>query len=232
MINQLPVCPGGTLYQIRPGDSFYTLALRFDVTVEALVQANPNVNPQNLQLGQTICIPVAPQNGSCPGGFLYTIQAGDTYFSLARSFGIAVQALAAANPGVDPSRLQIGQRICIPTTPPQRECPGMTYTIRPGDTFFSIANQFGTTVQLLIQVNPGVNPEALRIGQIICLPAGTSAPIPCPGGTIYRVRAGDTFYAISVRYGISLSRLAEANPQITDPAQLQIGEAICIPAAV
>ena len=50
----------------------------------------------------------------CPNGFLYTIQPGDTYFLLAQRFGTTVAAIQAANPGVDPNNLQIGQVICIP----------------------------------------------------------------------------------------------------------------------
>ncbi|MFO7296212.1 MAG: LysM domain-containing protein, partial [Clostridia bacterium] len=66
-------------------------------------------------IGQTICIPgTAPPSG-CPAGTMpYIIRAGDTFFSLARRFGTTVDAIMAANPGVDPNRLQIGQRICIP----------------------------------------------------------------------------------------------------------------------
>ncbi|NLY29612.1 MAG: LysM peptidoglycan-binding domain-containing protein, partial [Firmicutes bacterium] len=49
---------------------------------------------------------------SCPG-FSYTIRAGDTFFRLAQRFGTTVAASQAANPGVDPNNLQIGQVICI-----------------------------------------------------------------------------------------------------------------------
>jgi LysM repeat protein len=45
---------------------------------------------------------------------LYTIQAGDTFFTLAQRFGTTVQAIQQANPGVNPNNLQIGQQICIP----------------------------------------------------------------------------------------------------------------------
>jgi LysM repeat protein len=44
----------------------------------------------------------------------YTVQSGDTYFKLAQRFNTTVEAIAAANPGVDPNNLQIGQTICIP----------------------------------------------------------------------------------------------------------------------
>ncbi|MCK8818063.1 LysM peptidoglycan-binding domain-containing protein [Natroniella sulfidigena] len=56
--------------------------------------------------------------------------------------------------------------------PPRRRCPRGTreYVVRRGDTFFSIARRFGTTVAELRRVNPGIRPEDLVSGQIICVP--------------------------------------------------------------
>lgn len=109
-------CPGGTLYSIRPGDTLFLLAQRFGTTVSAILSANPGINPNNLQVGQVICIPVPPTGAPCPPGtFVYLVQPGDTFFSLAARFGTTVAAIAAVNPGVDPNNLQIGQPICIPT---------------------------------------------------------------------------------------------------------------------
>ncbi|HPZ90555.1 MAG TPA: LysM domain-containing protein, partial [Bacillota bacterium] len=102
------------LYTIQPGDTFFLLAQRFGTTVQAIQQANPGVNPNNLQVGQVICIPTAPAPPQCPNGFLYTIRPGDTFFLLAQRFGTTVQAIQQANPGVNPNNLQVGQVICIP----------------------------------------------------------------------------------------------------------------------
>ncbi len=168
--HQVPPCPGGTIYTIRPGDSYFGLARRFNTTVAALMAANPGVDPRNLQIGQRICIPVPPAEEPCPGGFLYVIRAGDTFFSIARRYGIAVEALIAANPGVDPNRLVIGQSICVPAPRPA-PCPGgRFYTIVAGDTLFSLARRFNTTVKAIIAANPGIDPNNLQIGQVICIP--------------------------------------------------------------
>lgn len=112
--NQVPPCPGGTIYTIKPGDTFYAIAKAYKIDVNALIKANPNVNPNNLQIGQQICIP-ASAPAPCPGGTAYTIVAGDTYYSIARRFNTTVNALIAANPGVNPNNLQIGQVICLPS---------------------------------------------------------------------------------------------------------------------
>ncbi|MGE5557557.1 MAG: LysM peptidoglycan-binding domain-containing protein [Bacillota bacterium] len=224
-------CPGGTLYTIRPGDAYYLLAPRFNTTIAALIAANPGVDPANLQIGQQICIPVAPVPGPCPGGFSHTIVTGDTFFSLARRYGIAVAALTAANPGVDPDRLQIGQQICIPAPAPRPQpCPGSLYSIKPGDTFIGLARRFGYTLDAILAANPGVDPNRLQIGQQICLPPSPGGgPFPCFGGSIYIVQPGDTLFAIARKFGLSLAALLQANPEIADPDRIVAGQAVCIP---
>ena len=90
-------CPGGTLYAIRAGDTLGAIAARFGTSVDAILAANPGIEPLNLQIGQTICIP-GPGAGLCPGGRPYTIQPGDTFFQIAQRLGISLQALLAAIP--------------------------------------------------------------------------------------------------------------------------------------
>jgi LysM repeat protein len=118
---QIP-CPGGTLYTVLAGDTIYSLAQQNNTTVQAILTANPGINPNNLQLGQVLCLPI-PRPPLCPGGFIYRIQSGDTFYGLANRYGLPVQEIMAANPGVDPNNLQIGQEICIPGRPASPERP-------------------------------------------------------------------------------------------------------------
>jgi LysM repeat protein len=217
------VCPNGFLYTIQAGDTFFLLAQRFNTTVEAIQQANPAADPNNLRIGQVICIPQAGPP-AC-SGFLYTIQAGDTFFLLAQRFGTTVEAIQQANPGVNPNNLQIGQVICIPQAAPP-VCSGFLYTIQAGDTFFLLAQRFGTTVEAIQQANPGVNPNNLQIGQVICIPQ--AAPPVC-SGFLYTIQAGDTFFLLAQRFGTTVNAIQQANPGV-NPDNLQIGQTICIPA--
>lgn len=94
-----------TVYMVQSGDTFYSIAKKYSITVQQLQDANPGVDPTKLQIGQQIIIPVTT----------YTVQAGDTFYSIAKKYNITVQQLQGANPGVDPTKLQIGQQITIPT---------------------------------------------------------------------------------------------------------------------
>lgn len=172
-------CPQGSFsYSIKSGDTLYLLARRYNTTVEAIMAINPGINPNNLQIGQVICIPggstPTPPGPSCPG-FYHTIRSGDTLWKLSQQYGVSVEAILRANPGINPNNLQVGQRICIPTgttpTPPGPSCPnGFLYTIKAGDTYYKLSRQFGVSIDAIIRANPGVNPDRLQIGQVICIP--------------------------------------------------------------
>lgn len=169
-------------------------------------------------------------NNQCPDGFLYTIVIGDTFYSIAQDYNISVQSLINANPEIKPDKLQIGQQICIPAeVPDESACPGTLYAVQPGDTLVEIAKNFGYTLDALISVNQGIDPNNISVGKQICLPPSPGGgPFPCFGGSIYRIKAGDTFYSIASRFDVPLNELIEAN-QHTDPDNLTVGEPICIP---
>lgn len=218
---QPPACRG-TVYTIRAGDTLSSIARRFNTTVNAILRANPGLDPNRLFIGQQICIPNS-QPPVCPG-FIYTIVLGDTLFTLAARFNTTVQAILQANPDLDPNMLFVGQRICIPVPQPP-PCQGFFYTVVAGDTLFSIAARFNTTVQAILQANPGLDPNRLFIGQQICIPA--QQPPVCPGVT-HTIVAGDTLFSIARRYNVSVDAILAANPGL-DPNRLFIGQQICIP---
>jgi len=166
-------CPPGTQpYTIKPGDTFYSLAQRFGTTLAAIISANPLVNPSMLRIGQQICIPRQPIFPACPERNFYTIRAGDTLYRIANFFNVSLDDLIEANPAINPVGLFVGQVICIPlATPPVTCLEGQgDYIVKAGDTFYSIAQRFNTTVQAIVNANPGINPEALLIGQKLCIP--------------------------------------------------------------
>ena len=88
-MSQTASCPGFN-YIIRAGRHIFRLAQRFRDYSGSNSSGQSGVDPNNLQIGQVICIPTGPAPGPgpvrCPNGFLYTIQSGDTFFRLAQRF--------------------------------------------------------------------------------------------------------------------------------------------------
>ncbi|MFX4260741.1 LysM peptidoglycan-binding domain-containing protein [Pelotomaculum propionicicum] len=109
------------------------------------------------------------QTNTCPpGSSAYTIMAGDSLYLISEKLNVPFTLLYAANKGVDPANLQIGQVLCIPPNP----CTGNTYplVIEKGFTLSQIGIWYGLTVEEIIAANPGVEPENLQVGQVLCLP--------------------------------------------------------------
>lgn len=119
-----PPCPDGKYYTVKKGDTMYLIAKRYDVCLDQLIAANPQVkNPDLIYPGQVLCIPkkvVEPYpDVTCPGGFIYVVKPSDTLSSIAKMFSTSVDSILAANPQIkDPSHIFPGQRICIPCMPP------------------------------------------------------------------------------------------------------------------
>jgi LysM repeat protein len=101
--------------------------------------------------------------------------------------------------------------------------PPLTYRIEPGDTLSGIAEMFKTSVEDILALNPDLEPEALPVGRVLLIPAGTltptpsptldpSLPTPTPGNfIIHVVEQGDTLISIADEYGISVTLIREAN---------------------
>ncbi len=172
-----------------------------------------------------------PSPASAQQQTTYTVRAGDTLSSIAARHGTTVSALVAANNIANPNLIRVGQVLTIPgaATPPT-PVPA-TYTVRPGDTLFSIAQRFGTTVSTLAAANNIANPNLISVGQVLRIPTGTApAPPQPPVGGSYTVRAGDTLSSIAARHGTTVSALAAAN-NIANPNLIRVGQVLVIPGA-
>lgn len=197
------------------------------------------------------------QGRICPrGARYYTWQAGDTLQSIAQRNGTTLQAVQLLNPDVDFAAVSIGTEICIPTQ--SFTCvSGRAYSVRAGDTFTSIAEAYGISVYELSERNPGVNPEELMVGQVLCVPSRMNPDVPtqpdtpslptpsvpstppviiqptpaCPTGyTRDFVRAGQTYADLLIRHNVSYRAMRAANPRLS-PSLLIAGSYYCAPPA-
>jgi LysM repeat protein len=109
------------------------------------------------------------QTGGGSGcGQWYTVRWGDNLYRIAIRFGTSVSALMNLNGITNPNRITAGQTLCVK---PGRPAPfGFLYTIRYGDTLYSIARRYGWTTWYLASVNHIANPDNITAGQVILIP--------------------------------------------------------------
>ncbi|GBD29092.1 D-gamma-glutamyl-meso-diaminopimelic acid endopeptidase CwlS [bacterium HR32] len=139
----------------------------------------------------------------------YTVQEGDTLYSIARRFGTTVAELAELNGLGDPDRLRPGQVLRLGARdpkPPAQAAETAVYTVQPGDTLWSIARRHGTTVARMAQLNGIPEDGVLRIGQSLRVPAATaSAPprreVSSPSRGLALVALARRFLGVPYRWG-------------------------------
>lgn len=158
-----------------------------------------NVVATDTNLPVVVAAPVVPEAPVAPvlpsGATEYTIVKGDYLEKLARDFHTSVKAILEANPGIEPKRLQIGQKIHIPA-PGTPTVPTATsavpeasagpvgeqiYTVKSGDNLTKIATRYGVSVKALRAAN-GLRTDNIKVGQKLTIPANNSVPttIPAP----------------------------------------------------
>ncbi len=214
-------------YTVQSGDSLYSIANRYGITVNALREAN-NLTTDVLQVGQILIIPGQGSSGETPPSGegtirTYTVQRGDSLWSIASRYGISVSDLRNAN-NLTSDVLQIGQVLRIPsqgtTVPPSS---GTTYTVRSGDSLWSIAQRFNTTVAELRRLN-NLTSDALSIGQVLVIPTsnGESSTM-----TQYTVQNGDSLWSIAKKFNTTVDELKRLNGLTSN--SLRIGQTLRIP---
>ncbi len=120
------------------------------------------------------------------------------------------------------------------------------YEVRRGDNLSTIARRHGVTSAELVDLNQLKDPNAIRIGQTLLLPAHARstpaparpaapaadrrAPAPAEAGATYVVQAGDSLSRIASRHGVTVAALSAAN-NITDPNRIRVGQKVVIPGA-
>jgi LysM repeat protein len=134
-----------------------------------------------------------------------------------------------------------------PIPPPEAAAAGTTYVVQPGDTLFSIATRFGTTVEDIKAAN-GLTSDVIQAGQQLTISGGVG-PAPAPGAppgapapgapsgpgytppgepTVHIVQPGENLYRIALMYGTTIEAIAAANG-IYNPWCIYVGQRLVIP---
>lgn len=200
------------IYTVQKGDTLYYIAMRYNTTIDAIKSLN-NLTSNTLQIGQKLKIPT-PQDDAY---IKYTVQSGDTLYSIAMRYNTTVDAIKNLN-NLTSNNLQINQVLYIPT---QSEDNYINYVVVSGDSLYSIAKRYNTSVETLKSLN-NLTSNTIIIGEVLKVPtnAGTNY-------ISYTVQKGDTLYSIARRYNTTIDTIKNLN-NLTNNT-LQIGQVLKIP---
>ena len=151
-----------TTYIVKKGDSLYSIANKYNTTVDELKRIN-NLTSNILSISQVLKLPsdkvsdVEKEENTIN----YTVQKGDSLYSIARKYSTTIDKIKDLN-NLTTNLLSIGQVLLIPTDTNLET----TYTVQKGDSLYSIAKKYDTTVDRLKQLN-NLKSNLLSIGQIL-----------------------------------------------------------------
>lgn len=209
---------------------------------------------QMLLTGVLLCAPIlivaqeATEEAPTPIGLtIHVVQRGENLFRIALRYETTVDELVDLNGLLDPTRIEIGQRLLVPS--PNSDILPQTHTIQPGETLSTIAQLYSIDVDTLIEQNDIENVNSIYAGQVLSIVSddSSSSPsdiititqepveivigddsLPTLSSNIHVVQSSETLFRIATRYGLTVQDLASANA-ITDPTVIYAGQQLIIP---
>ena len=151
-----------TTYTVQRGDSLYSIAAKYNTTVEELKRIN-GLTTNILSIGQVLKLPSneSAESPSVDEGISYTVKKGDSLYSIAKKYNVTIDEIKELN-NLTSNLLSIGQVLLIPSSTPLET----TYIVQKGDSLYSIAKKYNTSVDKLKELN-SLTSNMLSIGQIL-----------------------------------------------------------------
>ncbi len=166
--------------RVRPGESLSIIAQQYGTTVATLMEMNRLTSPHHIRAGASITVPVpalalaetpkAADHANGAGDSHHVVQRGDTLWDIARAYQVSMRDLRRWN-DLEDSRIYPGHalRISADVSNDGRTARGQHW-IREGETLSTIAEQYGTTVPALMEMNRLESPHWIRAGTRIAVP--------------------------------------------------------------
>ncbi|WP_234408665.1 LysM peptidoglycan-binding domain-containing protein [Marinilabilia salmonicolor] len=241
------------LHVVKPGEGFFAIARRYNVTQQEILEANPELEG-GLKKDQVIKVPVIEgrndnkTNMVRSGDYiLHTVEKGQTAWFISRKYGVEVKDIYENNAGSE-KQLIVGSIIRVPVKKEedrqehqQDEDKFVYHEVQPGNTLYSLSRRYDVTVEEILQNNPGLRSGSLLPGSLVRIPKVTepddavvssqqeeAGVIQGEGYIYHEIRPGQTLYSISKRYQVDLDVIRNANPD-ADTDDLKPGYMLRIP---
>lgn len=154
------------------GDTLSSIANNYGTTVQELVSINNISNPNLIYAGNTLKVPVTTSGGTGNDPLeetIYIVKKGDTLSKIALNYNTTVTQIARENDISNPNLIYPGQRLVIKTQSMGTELGHMCYKVVRGDSLYSIARRYNTTIANIVMLNRIQNPNLIYPGQCLKL---------------------------------------------------------------
>lgn len=172
-------------YTVKAGDTLSAIASRYSTSSSTLALLNSLSNPNLIYVGQVLKVSSnastssstsSSANSTVTTAASYTVKAGDTLSAIAAKYGTTYQALASTNSISNPNDIYVGQVIKVSATATAASSQAASstnsngsYTVKSGDTLYSIALANGLNWQTLAKQNGISDPNVIFVGQKLSL---------------------------------------------------------------
>lgn len=228
-------------YEVKKNETVNDIAKKIGVNKDIILKYNPSAR-NGVAKKQLLFLPVSEFDNNTPQPptgdkkmvsddvVTHTVKSGESVYGISRTYGVTESELLAANPSLAYG-LKAGEQLIIPVKPSASESSKFVYhTIKSGETLYGIAKAYNTTIERLIELNPGIASTSLQVDEVIMIQPNTTKDIIVQRDikqfVPYVVIAGDTYESVAAANGISVKVLKDANP---DVAKLKKGKTIYIP---
>ncbi len=175
----------------------------------------------------------------------HTVEKGETLYGIAKTYDIAIDDIIKLNPEAN-GGIKEGQTLKIPQNKKVPEVSDDTkisresevandttviyVTIRPGDTLFSTAKRYNTSIDKLMELNPGISPQNFKSGEVIRIRPNYYTTFKAEKETTefhtYKIQRGDTYFSIARKFNVNVEDLKAANPDMKKPKR---GKTLYVP---
>lgn len=226
-------------YKVGGNETVDAIAKKIGVSAQDIIKFNPSA-AQGVTKKQLLFFPVeayktdaspASHNVAvAPEVVKHIVKKSETLYGIAKLYDMSVDELVAANPSSDNGVSQ-GDVLIIPQSGTRADGAGMIYhTIQPGESMYSVSKQYNTTIEALLELNPGIYPNNFIVGDVIKIKPNSSQKIELKKNIkqfyTHTVKNGDTYQKLSAAYKVPVEELMAANP---GQKRLKKGKVIYIP---
>ena len=177
------------IHKVEKGQTLYAISKTYSVTVDEIIEANPELNNFGIRIDQTIRIPVKKINKkeakradiTLSGDTIYhEVLKKETLYGLSKKYQISPEEIVKLNPSIQEG-LKLGMTIKIPATPNldkpateiefQEPTPDslVLHEVMPKETLYSLSKEYNVTPDSIQMVNEGLK-EGLQVGATIRIP--------------------------------------------------------------